>query len=95
MNEVFMFAAFGGPAARAAVGMKKQKKRKQKKEGDEEEEELATPFSIFDKNEMQAKMVCPLFFLSSFNSPNGHTCLPFFLFIPFHSEKIKCRDRRT
>ena len=89
-----MFAAFGGPAARAAVGMKKQKKRKQKKEGDEEEE-LATPFSIFDKNEMQAKMVCPLFFLSSFNFPNGRTCLPFFLFIPFHSEKIKCRDRRA
>ncbi|KIM74153.1 hypothetical protein PILCRDRAFT_828437 [Piloderma croceum F 1598] len=63
MNEVFMFAAFGGPAARAAAGMKKQKKRKQKKEGDMEEEgegeweeKLATPFSIFDKNEMEAKM---------------------------------------
>ena len=57
-----MFAAFGGPAARAAVGTKKLKKRKQKKDGDSEqegegEEKLAIPYSIFDKNEMEVKMV--------------------------------------
>ena len=60
-----MFAAFGGPAARAAVGTKKLKKRKQKKDGDTEqegegEEKLATPYSIFDKNEMEVKMVTVL-----------------------------------
>jgi hypothetical protein len=67
MNEVFMFAAFGGPAARAAAGTKKLKKRKQKKDGDTEqegegEEKLATPYTIFDKNEMEAKMVSSFLF---------------------------------
>jgi hypothetical protein len=90
MNEVFMFAAFGDPAAKAAAGMKKLKKRKQKKEEDAEEEgeeRLATPYSIFDKNEMEAKMVCSFPF--SLHSASLTNALVYLSFFPFLSTQKK------
>jgi len=51
-----MYAAFGDPVARAAQAGKKQKQKKNQEEG-EEKEKLVTPYSMFDKNEMEEKMV--------------------------------------
>jgi hypothetical protein len=53
MNEVFMYAAFGDPVARATA----KKKTEGIDGGKEKVEKLETPYSRFDKNEMEEKMV--------------------------------------
>jgi hypothetical protein len=71
MNEVFMYAAFGDPAARAAATAKAVKRKKQQSESEKgqekEEEKMQTPYSIFNEKEMDEKIVrfpfIPFFFL--------------------------------
>jgi hypothetical protein len=71
MNVVFMYAAFGDPAARAAATAKAVKRKKRQSEsarGKEKEEKIQTPYSIFDEKEMDEKIVCFPFIPFSFRS---------------------------
>jgi len=60
MNEVFMYAAFGDPAARAAATAKAVKRNKLEsekgKERESEKEKIQTPYSIFDEKQMNEKI---------------------------------------
>lgn len=58
MHEVFQYAAFGDPVARARAGKtaKKAGKKEEEKTG-KEEVKIKTPYSIFNKMEMEGKIV--------------------------------------
>jgi hypothetical protein len=56
MNEVFMYAAFGDPVARFKAKNKKRGKQ-ENDEGEDGTEGAKAPYSIFDKRDLEEKMV--------------------------------------
>jgi len=57
MNEVFVYAAFGDPVARFKAKNKKRGKQENDEGEDGMEEGAKAPYSIFDKRELEEKMV--------------------------------------
>ena len=75
-----MYAAFGDPVARAKATAA-AKKRKEKSIGEAVEEKVETPYSIFDKKDMEQKMVVVLFPLMFIYLYQRRTTYAFLLFL--------------